>query len=273
MLVYPHLNPVAFSLGPIEVHWYGIMYMLGFLFFIYAGKWRLRKYGNRVITEKAIDNMMFYGVIALIIGGRLGYCLFYQPAYYFEHPLDFYKIWDGGMSFHGGMLGVFLVIYLFSRHLKCTFLEVGDFVAPLVPMGIFFGRIGNFINGELWGRVTSPNLPWAMVFPQSGSMQPRHPSQLYEALCEGLLLTIILWIFASKPRKVGQVSGLFLICYGLIRFCLEFFREPDAFLLTFAKVTGLSMGQWLSLPMIIIGLILYYYATCTTKLVPQVAQK
>lgn len=266
MLMYPHLNPVAISLGPIKVHWYGIMYMLGFLFFLFAGKWRLKKYGHRVLTRKGVEDFMFYGALGVVIGGRIGYCLFYQPVFYFTHPLNIFKVWDGGMSFHGGMLGIFFVVYIFSLNLKCTFFEMSDFVAPLIPMGLCFGRIGNFINGELWGRITSSNLPWGMVFPQSGTMQPRHPSQVYEALCEGILLTIILWVFANKPRKVGQVSGLFLICYGIIRFCLEYFREPDAFLIKFTEVTGFSMGQWLSLPMVIAGLIIYYYASCTKKL-------
>lgn len=261
MLMYPHLNPVAFSLGPLKVHWYGIMYMLGFLFFLYLGKWRLTKYGHPILTSKFVDDMMFYGALGVIVGGRLGYCIFYQPEYYLTHPLNIIKTWDGGMSFHGGMLGVFLVMYLFSRQYKCSFFTISDFVAPLIPIGLFFGRLGNFINGELWGRLANSSLPWSMIFPQSGSMLPRHPSQLYEALGEGIILGLILWFYSSKPRKVGQVSGLFMISYGFTRFILEYFREPDAFLLTFAEKTGLSMGQWLCLPMILVGLIIYTYAT------------
>lgn len=165
------------------------------------------------------------------------------------------------MSFHGGMLGVLFVAYMFARKYKQNFFVVSDFIAPLVPMGLFFGRIGNFINGELWGRITTSTIPWAMIYPQSGSMLPRHPSELYEALGEGILLFLILWIYASKPRKVGQISGIFVIGYGIIRFCLEFFREPDAFLLSFAHRTGLSMGQWLCVPMILAGIIIYYYSS------------
>lgn len=261
MLMYPHLNPVAFSIGSIKVHWYGIMYMLGFLAFLYIGKWRLKKYGHAYITPKIVDDFMFYGALGVVIGGRLGYCIFYQPAFYLMHPLNIIKTWDGGMSYHGGMLGVFFVTYIFARKLKCNFFDISDFVAPLIPFGLFFGRIGNFINGELWGRVTTANIPWAMVYPQSGSMLPRHPSEIYEALGEGILLLIILWVYARKQRKVGQISGIFMISYGLIRFCLEYFRQPDAFLTSLESKTGLSMGQWLCLPMILAGMIIYYVAT------------
>ncbi|MCE2705980.1 MAG: prolipoprotein diacylglyceryl transferase [Proteobacteria bacterium] len=261
MLMYPHLNPVAVSLGPIKIHWYGIMYVLGFLFFIYAGKWRLKKYGNIFWTNKLIDDFIFYGALGVVLGGRLGYCLFYQPAFYFAHPLSILKVWDGGMAFHGGMLGVILVMYLFAKFNRAGFFIVSDFTVLLVPMGLFFGRMGNFINGELWGRFTTTVLPWAMVFPQSGSMLPRHPSQLYEALGEGLLLTLILWVYASKARKSGQVSGLFVMGYGIIRFCLEYFRQPDVFLTDLVQNTGLSMGQWLCIPMIIVGAIIFIYAS------------
>ncbi len=261
MLMYPKLDPVAFSIGSIKVHWYGIMYMLGFLFFVYGGKYRLKKYGHSVLTYRLIDDFIFYGAMGVIIGGRLGYCLFYQPIYFFHNPLDIFKVWHGGMSFHGGMLGVFVGIYIFARKINSTFFILSDFVAPLIPLDLFFGRIGNFINGELIGRVVTSNLPWAMVYPQSGSMLPRHPSELYEALGEGIILTIILWIYASKPRKTGQTSGMFLLCYGCIRFFLEYFREPDAFLVDVVKTTGLSMGQWLCVPMIVVGLIMYAVAT------------
>lgn len=269
MLTYPHLNPVAISLGPIKVHWYGIMYVLGFLFFVYGGKWRVKKYGSDFWTNKLIDDFIFYAVLGVILGGRLGYCLFYQPVYYFTNPLDILKIYDGGMSFHGGMLGVVIVAYLFSRRHKQNFFVISDFLALLAPMGLFFGRIGNFINGELWGRVTTSDIPWAMIYPQSGSMLPRHPSEIYEAMGEGLLLTLILWIYASKSRKTGQISGLFLISYGAIRFCLEYFREPDAFLIEFAQRTGLSMGQWLCVPMVIVGIIMFVFASKKPKVLPK----
>ena len=265
MLMYPQMNPVALSLGPLKVHWYGVMYMLGFMFFVLAGKWRIKKYGHPFITNKLIDDMLFYGALGVVIGGRLGYCLFYQPSFYLLHPLNIVKTWDGGMSFHGGMLGVFFALYLLGRKAHRTFFEFSDFIAPLVPMALFCGRIGNFINGELWGRFTTAALPWAMVFPQSGSMLPRHPSQLYEAIGEGIILTLILWVYARKPRFVGQISGVFMMGYGCIRFIIEYFREPDAFLLSLADKTGLSMGQWLCMPMIIIGIIIYSVATKKAK--------
>lgn len=261
MLIYPNINPVALSLGPIKIHWYGVMYMLGFMFFIIVGKWWVKKYKHPYITPKLIDDMLFYGVLGVVIGGRVGYCLFYMPGYYLLHPLNIVKTWDGGMSFHGGLIGVLIATYLISHKHHRRFFEFSDFLAPLIPAALFFGRIGNFINGELWGRVTTSSIPWAMVFPQSGSMLPRHPSQLYEALGEGIILMIILWIYASKPRKVGQVSGVFMIGYGCIRFIIEYFREPDSFLSTLPVKTGLSMGQWLCVPMILSGILIYYIAT------------
>lgn len=267
--MYPKLNPIALSIGPLKVHWYGLMYMLGFIWFLMAGKWRIKKYGPNFLTSTSVDDLLFYGALGVILGGRLGYCLFYQPMHFLSHPLEILKIWDGGMSFHGGMLGVFVMTYVFAKKIGRSFFDISDFIAPLVPMGLFFGRIGNFINGELWGRVTSSTLPWAMVFPQSGSMLPRHPSEIYEALGEGILLTLILWVYARKKRKVGQVSGVFMIAYGVIRFSLEYFREPDAFLLKFAKTTGLSMGQWLCIPMIVAGVIIFYYSGKRKMIVSQ----
>ena len=261
MLMYPQINPVMLDLGMIKIHWYGVMYMLGFLFFLIVGKWWVKKFQHPFLTPKIVDDMLFYGVLGVVIGGRLGYCIFYQPAYFFSHPLDIVKTWDGGMSFHGGMLGVFVATFLFAKKLHRRFFEVTDFLAPLMPAALFFGRIGNFINGELWGRLCNPNLPWGMVFPNSGIMLPRHPSELYEALGEGVILFIILWLYATKPRKVGQVSGVFMMGYGVIRFIIEYFREPDAFLVNFTAKTGLSMGQWLCIPMILSGLIIYYVAT------------
>jgi phosphatidylglycerol:prolipoprotein diacylglycerol transferase len=260
MLIYPNFNPVAFSIGGFKIHWYGIMYILGFMFFVVVGKWRVKYYEYKIINAKLIDDMLFYGVLGVIIGGRLGYCLFYQPQFYLTHPFDIVKTWNGGMSFHGGMLGVFVAIYLMAVKHKRNFFEYSDFIAPLIPAALFFGRLGNFINGELWGRITTATIPWAMIFPQSGSMLPRHPSQLYEALFEGVLLLIILWVYAHKQRKVGQISGVFMIGYGIIRFLLENFREPDSFLLSVPQHTGLTMGQWLCLPMILAGIIIYVLA-------------
>ena len=261
MLIYPKMDPVALSIGSLKIHWYGLMYVMGFIFFIVVGKWRIKKYQIQHITPQLVDDMLFYGVLGVVLGGRLGYCLFYQPAYYLSHPLNILKTWDGGMSFHGGLIGVLIAIYCIATKNRRNFFEYSDFIAPLIPASLFFGRIGNFINGELWGRITTSNIPWAMIYPQSGSMQPRHPSELYEALGEGIIFIILLWIYANKPRKVGQVSGVFMIGYGCIRFILEYFRAPDSFLSDLPLRTGLSMGQWLCIPMIIAGIIIYILAT------------
>lgn len=262
MLIYPKIDPIAFSLGPIKFHWYGLMYVLSFTFFVYAAKWRLKKYGHPVMTAKLVDDFLLSGILGTVIGGRLGFCLFYQPAYYLSHPLDMLKTWDGGMSFHGGMIGVFVAIYWFSRKIKSNFFVISDFVAPFIPICLLFGRIGNFINGELWGRLCSPNLPWGMVFPDSGTMLPRHPSQLYEAFAEGIVLFIIMLIYAgSKQRKLGQTSGVFMIGYGFARFCLEFFREPDSFATGVVQMTGLSLGQFYSFPMILAGILILWWGS------------
>ncbi|HEX7329813.1 MAG TPA: prolipoprotein diacylglyceryl transferase [Casimicrobiaceae bacterium] len=250
MLVYPNFDPVAFRIGPLAVRWYGLMYLVGFILFIVLGRRRARKAaGNWRATD--IDDMLFYGVFGVILGGRLGYVLFYKPGYYFAHPLEIFEVWHGGMSFHGGLLGVLIALWFFARGRGRRWLEVTDFVAPLIPLGLAAGRLGNFINGELVGRPT--DVPWAMVFPQVDNL-PRHPSQLYEFGLEGVLLFIIMWWFASKPRPTGAVSGLFLVGYGTFRFIAEFARAPDSFLGFLAL--GLTMGQWLSLPMIVIGVAL-----------------
>lgn len=262
MLMYPKIDPIAFSLGPIKFHWYGLMYVLSFSFFIYAAKWRLKKYGHPVMTPKLVDDFLLSGILGTVIGGRLGFCLFYQPSFYLTHPLDMLKTWDGGMSFHGGMIGVFVAIYLFSRKVKTNFFVLSDFVAPFIPICLMFGRIGNFINGELWGRLCSTNLPWGMIFPDSGTLSPRHPSQLYEAFTEGVVLFIVLAIYAGiKQRKLGQTSGVFMIGYGIARFCLEFFREPDSFATGIVQSTGLSLGQFYSLPMILAGVIILWWGS------------
>jgi phosphatidylglycerol:prolipoprotein diacylglycerol transferase len=202
---------------------------------------------------------MFYGVLGVILGGRLGYVLFYKPGYYAAHPLEIFAVWKGGMSFHGGLLGVLAAMLVGARLHQRRFLEVTDLIAPCVPLGLASGRIGNFINGELWGRFADPSLPWAMVFPQSGSMQPRHPSQLYQFGLEGVLLFVLLWLYARKPRKLGQVSGAFLTGYGVFRFNAEYFREPDSFLGLLAL--NMSMGQWLCVPMIAAGIALWGWAS------------
>lgn len=270
--MYPKMDPVAFSVGSLKVHWYGLMYMVAFLSFLYIAKFRLKKYGHSFLTSRLIDDTLFYAALGVVIGGRLGYCLFYQPAFYLAHPLDILKTWDGGMSFHGGMLGVFVAIYFFAKKNGHTFFELSDFIAPIIPITLFWGRIGNFINGELWGRVTTAALPWAMIYPQSGNMLPRHPSEIYEALGEGVLLAIFLWVYTMKPRKIGQTSGMFMIGYGVVRFVLEYFRQPDIFLTNLEVKTHLSMGQWLSVPMIISGIIIYYWAVRANRDLPIMEQ-
>ena len=265
MLVHPNFDPIAFSfgpfdvaghlLGPFSVRWYGLMYLTGFILFVVLGRLRARQ---RMLTgwrTTDVDDMLFYGVFGVILGGRLGYVLFYKPEYYFAHPLEIFQLWQGGMSFHGGFLGVLVAMWVFARRRGKRWLDVMDFVAPLCPLGLAAGRLGNFINGELVGRVT--DVPWAMVFPQVDN-QPRHPSQLYEFGLEGVLLFVILWTYAARPRPMGAVSGLFLMGYGIFRFMVEFTRAPDSFLGLLAA--GLSMGQWLSLPMIAAGAVLMLWA-------------
>ena len=254
-LVHPQFDPVAFQLGPLAVRWYGLMYLVGFVLFVVLGKYRARQNLLTGWHPRDVDDMLFYGVFGVILGGRLGYVLFYKPAYYFAHPLEIFALWQGGMSFHGGFLGVLVALALFARNRDKRWLEVTDFVAPLIPLGLAAGRLGNFINGELWGRPT--DLPWGMVFPQIDA-QPRHPSQLYEVGLEGLLLFAILWLYARRKRPLGAVSGAFLIGYGSFRFIVEFAREPDNFLGLLAL--GWTMGQWLSLPMIIAGLALMIWS-------------
>ena len=251
MLLHPQFDPVAFSLGPLAVRWYGLMYLVAFVQFILLGRYRIRTRPGLLSVEQ-LDDLLFYGMLGVILGGRLGQVLFYEPAYYLAHPLEILAVWKGGMSFHGGFLGVLAAMGLWSRKHRIAWFDVTDFIAPLVPLGLATGRIGNFINGELWGRVADPSLPWAMIFPQAGDMQPRHPSQLYHVGLEGLALFAILWIFSSRPRPRSAVSGVFLIGYGAFRFVTEFFREPDHGI--FGQSYTISMGQWLSLPMIAIGI-------------------
>jgi len=278
MFIHPQFDPVAMSLGPVHVRWYGLMYLLAFALFLGLGRYRARTRPDLGWSHKDLDDLLFYGMLGVILGGRLGYVLFYKPGYYFSHPLEIFAVWQGGMAFHGGFLGVLIGLWLFARQTKRHFFQVGDFVAPLVPLGLAAGRMGNFINGELWGRVTAPDMPWAMIFPQAREVDaqmavmdpslspllaqfnglPRHPSQLYQFALEGVSLFVILWLFTRKPRAMGAASGLFLTGYGVFRFLAEFTREPDSFLglLQF----GLSMGQWLSLPMIIMGVAIMVWA-------------
>lgn len=248
MLIHPQFDPVAIALGPLAVRWYGLMYLIGFLLFIVLGRRRAAQFPQRGFSKQSLDDLLFYGVLGVILGGRLGQVIFYEPGYYLSHPLEILAVWKGGMSFHGGFLGVLAAMALYARKLGRPFFDVMDFVAPLVPLGLAAGRIGNFINGELWGRAT--DVPWAVAFPQH-DMLPRHPSQLYQFALEGVVMFLLLWVYSSKPRPAGAVSGLFLIAYGLFRFLVEFVREPDAFMPPLAL--GLTMGQWLSVPMILIG--------------------
>jgi len=255
MLIHPAFDPVAFSLGPISVHWYGLMYLCAFGQFWLLGKRRLTGTGW---SRAEFDDLLFYGILGVIIGGRLGEVLFYNPGYYLSNPLEIFAVWRGGMSFHGGFLGVLAAFAWQARKYGRSWLAVSDFVAPLVPLGLLAGRIGNFINGELWGRVADPSLPWAMIFPRTADLLPRHPSQLYQAGLEGLLLFIILWLYSRKPRPLGATSGLFLLGYGILRSVAEFFREPSEGIFGFSY--AVSMGQWLSLPMIAGGLALCLWA-------------
>lgn len=262
MLVHPQFDPIAIDLTkiglPIAIHWYGITYLLAFALFLWLASRRVRQpwYAEHGWTRRDIEDLLFYGVLGVVIGGRLGYVLFYKPGFYATHPLETFAVWKGGMSFHGGLLGVLGATALFGWRRNRPFLEITDIIAPCVPLGLASGRIGNVINGELWGRPVDPSLPWAMAFPQSGSMVPRHPSPLYEFALEGVLLFVLLWIYARTERERGQVSGAFLMGYGVLRFIAEYFRQPDDFLNLLAF--GLSMGRWLSVPMIIAGLVLWW---------------
>ncbi|CAM4387291.1 prolipoprotein diacylglyceryl transferase [Bordetella muralis] len=255
MLHHPEFDPIALSIGPVAIHWYGLMYLVGFALVYLLGRRRLTRGHTPALNTRDLEDIIFYSVLGVVLGGRLGYVLFYKPGYYLAHPLEIFYLWEGGMSFHGGLIGVILVMLLIARKKKVSFFTISDFIAPLIPLGLGAGRLGNFINGELWGRPT--DVPWAMVFPQSGTDVPRHPSQLYELGLEGIVLFALLWWFSSKPRPLGQVSGLFLIGYGAFRFLVEFTREPDDFLGLLAG--GMSMGQWLSLPMVLIGIAMFFF--------------
>ncbi len=259
MLVYPRLDPVALQIGPLAIHWYGLTYLVAFGLLVLLGirRTRLPLFASRGWVRRDIEDLLFYGVLGVVVGGRLGYVLFYKPGYYLQHPLEVFAVWKGGMAFHGGLLGALVAMAVFAVLRGRRFLEVSDLVAPCVPPGLASGRIGNFINGELPGRLASPDVPWAMVYPQTGSPLPRHPSSIYQFLLEGLLLFVLLWLYARRPRGLGQVSGAFLVGYGVFRFVAEYFREPDEFLGLLAL--GLSMGQWLCVPMIIAGAALWLW--------------
>jgi phosphatidylglycerol---prolipoprotein diacylglyceryl transferase len=259
MLVHPQFNPVALALGPVQIHWYGLTYLVAFGLFLWLAARRVKmpQFANAGMSKRDVEDMLFYGVLGVVIGGRLGYALFYKPGQYQANPLEIFMVWKGGMAFHGGLLGVITAMALFARSRKQSFLRVMDLVAPCVPTGLASVRIGNFINGELWGRAADASLPWAMVFPQSGTALARHPSQIYQFLLEGLLLFVLLWWYAQKQRATGQVAAAFVFGYGVFRFTAEYFREPDSYLGLLAL--GMSMGQWLCVPMIVLGAGLWWW--------------
>ena len=263
MLIHPQIDPVALQLGPVAIHWYGLTYLAAFGLFMLLANARLLHMPFAAVQQPApwvrrdVEDILFLGVMGVVLGGRVGYCLFYKPAYYLANPLEIFAVWQGGMSFHGGLLGVMLAMVWYARSRQRPFMQVMDFVAPCVPTGLAAGRLGNFINGELWGRVADPSLPWGMVFRGAGD-SPRHPTQLYQIALEGLLLFVLLWWFAHKDRPTGQVSGAFLLGYGLFRFVAEFFREPDAHLGLLSL--GMSMGQWLCVPMMLGGVALWAFS-------------
>ena len=253
MINYPDINPVAIDLGAVKVHWYGLMYLIGFTGSWWLGVVRSRQPGSDWNKDQVSD-VIFYGALGVILGGRIGYILFYNFSAFVDNPMIMFKIWQGGMSFHGGMIGVFIALYLFARKTNRTFFQVSDFIAPMVPIGLGAGRIGNFINKELPGRPVDTPLPWALDY---GDHVARHPSALYQALTEGLLLFLILFIFSRRPRPVMAVSAVFMIGYGCFRFITEFFRTPDQHL-GFVAFGWMTKGQQLSLPMIIFGLYLIF---------------
>ncbi len=256
MLTHPEIDPIALQLGPLAIRWYGLMYLGGFLAFLWLGNRRARRPGSGWTTEQVSD-LLFYGALGVVLGGRIGYVLFYQFSAFVEDPLLLFRIWEGGMSFHGGLLGVVVASWgFFARKYHKRPFEVTDFCAPMVPIGLGLGRLGNFINGELWGNVT--DVPWGMVFRHAGP-EPRHPSQLYEAGLEGLVLFLILWFYTQKPRPYMATTGLFGMLYGLFRFVVEFFRMPDAHL-GYLGFGWLTMGMILSLPMILIGAAMVWWA-------------
>ena len=287
MFVHPQFDPIAIHIGSFGIHWYGLMYLAGFMTFLWLGRKRIamlnkaqaptpetgrarkKTHGNAVtnhfpIDNKLLDDLLFYGVLGVIIGGRLGEVLFYSPGYYFSHPLKIIAVWEGGMSFHGGFIGVMVAMAWFAHKQRLRWLQITDFGIPMIPPGLGFGRLGNFINGELWGRPT--DMPWGMVFPRVDSL-PRHPSQLYEFALEGVVLFVLMWLYARKPRPAGAVTGLFMIGYGSFRFLVEFTRNPDDGI--FGLMTfGISMGQWLSLPMVIAGIALMRFSALHPHLNP-----
>lgn len=272
MLTYPDIDPIALSIGPLKIHWYGAMYLVGFLGGWALGRWRAARPDSGWSAQQ-LDDLLFYIVLGVILGGRLGYTLFYGFPALLSDPLSLFRIWEGGMSFHGGLIGVLLAVWLYARRHGRGFFQVTDFIAPLVPIGLGAGRLGNFINGELWGAPGT--VPWAMRVPCERFVllcrdklqlpegtpytPPLHPTQLYESLLEGLVLFLILWVYSARPRPTMAVSGLFLVCYGTFRFLVELLRMPDAHI-GYLAFGWLTMGQLLSLPMLAAGVLLLWLA-------------
>ena len=278
MLMHPQFDPVAISigpltilgktLGPISVHWYGLMYVCAFASAWLLGMYRASRPGA-VLNRPQIEDLIFYGALGVVLGGRMGYVFFYNFGAFIEDPLWLFRVWEGGMSFHGGLLGVMVAMGYYCKKIQRNYMDVMDFVVPLVPLGLGFGRIGNFIGQELWGRETT--VPWGMVFPKDPDGLVRHPSQLYQAMLEGVILFAIVFWFSQKPKPRGAVSGLLLIVYGVFRFIVEFVREPDAHL-GFVAFDWMTRGQVLTIPMMIGGAILMYWSYSTHKHEKQNAQ-
>lgn len=256
MLEYPNISPIALSIGPVQIYWYGLMYVLAFLVGWFLARYKSSRVGSDW-TKKEVDDLVTWVMLGAILGGRLGYVFFYDFSYYSQVPIEIFYVWNGGMSFHGGLLGVILSLFIWSKVNKKRYLETLDFITPTIPQGLFFGRIGNFINAELWGKTT--DVSWGMIFPNAGLL-PRHPTQLYEAFFEGICLFLILWIFSLKERAEGAVVGLFAVLYSVFRIFSEFFREPD---LHIGYLYGgwLTMGMLLSLPLLFLGVLLLFYAS------------
>lgn len=256
MLSYPQIDPVLLAVGPLKIHWYGMMYLFGFMGAFWLAQSRSKRSDSPVRVAQ-VEDLIMYSAFGVVLGGRLGYVFFYGLDEFLRDPLWLFRVWDGGMSFHGGLLGVLVALYLYARKIHKTFFQLTDFIAPMVPIGLGFGRLGNFINQELWGRAT--DVSWAMIFPNDPSALPRHPSQLYQCALEGIALFTILFWFSSKPRPRYAVSALFLLCYGLFRFFVEFFREPDV-QIGYEWFGWMTRGQELCLPMIVAGMILFFVA-------------
>lgn len=264
MLTFPNIDPVAIDFGvwrlPVigaihpQVHWYGVMYLIAFIGCYWLVRYRTGVMPKTPVRPEQVGDLLFYVALGVVLGGRVGYILFYSFSAFLQNPLVLFRVWEGGMSFHGGLLGVLLAVWWYGRKIGVTFWQMTDLIAPSIPFGLLCGRIGNFINAELWGRIT--DLPWGMVFPNGGAL-PRHPSMVYEAILEGVILFVILWLYSAKPRPRMAVSAVFALGYGVFRFCVEFVREPDEHI-GFIAFDWLTMGMLLSLPMIMVGLVLFF---------------